>query len=97
MTAFRIRGGFVQRPQRGVLPSVRICDRLNSYTLRRSVARRVFKERSQTVARIGRANTRSTALDDPTIRQALIEGEKSGEPKPFNFNDFKLRKAAQHA
>lgn len=31
-----------------------------------------------------------------SIRQALIEGEQSGEPQPFDFDAFKQRKAAQH-
>lgn len=31
-----------------------------------------------------------------TIRQALIEGEQSGEPERFNFADFRRRKTAQH-
>ncbi len=31
-----------------------------------------------------------------TIRQALIDGERSGEPAPFDFADFKRRKTAQH-
>lgn len=29
------------------------------------------------------------------IRQALTEGEQSGEPEPFDFAAFKRRKAAQ--
>lgn len=31
-----------------------------------------------------------------SIRQALIEGEQSGEPERFNFTEFKRRKSAQH-
>ncbi|WP_420607910.1 type II toxin-antitoxin system ParD family antitoxin [Novosphingopyxis sp.] len=31
-----------------------------------------------------------------SIRQALIEGERSGEPEQFDFAGFKQRKAAQH-
>jgi len=31
-----------------------------------------------------------------TIRQALIEGERSGEPEAFDFAAFKQRKSAQH-
>jgi len=31
-----------------------------------------------------------------TIRQALLEGEQSGEPEPFDFAAFKQRKAAQY-
>ncbi len=31
-----------------------------------------------------------------TLRQALIEGEQSGEPEPFDFAVFKQRKTAQH-
>ena len=30
------------------------------------------------------------------IESALIEGEQSGEPEPFDFAVFKRRKAAQH-
>lgn len=30
------------------------------------------------------------------IRLALIEGEQSGEPEPFDFAAFKRRKTAQH-
>ena len=31
-----------------------------------------------------------------TIRNALIEGERSGEPQPFDFDAFVKRKRAQH-
>ena len=34
--------------------------------------------------------------DIEALRQALIEGEESGEPEPFDFKAFKKRKAAQH-
>jgi antitoxin ParD1/3/4 len=30
------------------------------------------------------------------IRQALIEGERSGEPEPFDFATFKARKSTLH-
>lgn len=30
------------------------------------------------------------------IRRALIEGEQSGEPEPFDFAAFRQRKVAQH-
>jgi antitoxin ParD1/3/4 len=30
------------------------------------------------------------------LRKALIEGEESGEPEPFDFAAFKERKAAQY-
>lgn len=36
------------------------------------------------------------SLEIESIRQALIEGEQSGEPEPFDFAGFKQRKAAQH-
>lgn len=36
------------------------------------------------------------SLEIESIRQALIEGEHSGEPEPFDFTAFKQRKAAQH-
>lgn len=35
-------------------------------------------------------------LEVETIRQALIEGEQSGEPEPFDFNAFEQRKVPQH-
>jgi len=31
-----------------------------------------------------------------TIRAALIEGEQSGEPQPFDFDQFKRCKLTQH-
>ena len=34
-------------------------------------------------------------LEREGIRQALTEGEQSGEPEPFDFAAFKQRKAAQ--
>jgi antitoxin ParD1/3/4 len=34
--------------------------------------------------------------DIDSIRQALIEGEQSGEPERFDFTAFKQRKLAQH-
>jgi len=43
---------------------------------------------------IRREQERSFEID--SIRQALIEGEASGEPEPFDFAAFKLRKAAEH-
>lgn len=35
-------------------------------------------------------------LEVDRIREALIEGEASGEPEPFDFAAFKQRKAAEH-
>ncbi len=43
---------------------------------------------------IRREQERSVEIE--SIRQALIEGEQSGEPEPFDFAAFKQRKAAQH-
>jgi antitoxin ParD1/3/4 len=43
---------------------------------------------------IRREQERSFEIE--TIRQALIEGEQSGEPEQFDFTAFKRRKAAQH-
>lgn len=43
---------------------------------------------------IRREQERTFELD--TIRHALIEGEQSGEPEPFDFAAFKQRKIAQH-
>ena len=37
---------------------------------------------------------RSTKME--AIRAALIEGENSGEPEPFDFTAFRQRKAMQH-
>jgi len=31
------------------------------------------------------------------LQDALIEGEESGEPRPFDFEAFKARKRAEHA
>ena len=42
---------------------------------------------------IRREQERSFEIE--TIRQALIEGEQSGEPEPFDFAAFKKRKSAQ--
>lgn len=35
-------------------------------------------------------------LEIESIRAALIEGEQSGEPEPFDFAAFKQRKLNQH-
>lgn len=43
---------------------------------------------------IRREQERSSEVE--SIRQALIEGEQSGEPEAFDFAAFKQRKAAQH-
>ncbi len=43
---------------------------------------------------IRREQERSAELE--TIRQALIEGEQSGEPQPFDFDAFTARKIVQH-
>jgi len=36
------------------------------------------------------------AMQIEAVRQALIEGERSGEPQPFDFTAFTRRKVAQH-
>ena len=43
---------------------------------------------------IRREQERSFELE--STRQALIEGEQSGDPEPFDFAAYKQRKAAQH-
>ncbi len=43
---------------------------------------------------IRRAQERDAAMQD--LRQALIAGEDSGEPEPFDFDAFRKRKIAQH-
>jgi antitoxin ParD1/3/4 len=43
---------------------------------------------------IRREQERGAQLD--VVRRALIEGEESGEPEPFDSAAFKRRKAAQH-
>ena len=43
---------------------------------------------------IRRAQERDAALSE--IRPALIDGEASGEPEPFNFDAFRKHKIAQH-
>lgn len=43
---------------------------------------------------IRRAQARS--VETESLRQALIVGEQSGEPEPFDFAAFKRRKSAQH-
>ena len=45
------------------------------------------------------ANIRKTfpvTEQEPWVRQALIEGERSGAPEPFVFKAFKRRKSQQH-
>ena len=42
---------------------------------------------------IRREQERGAEID--AIRQALIEGENSGEPEPFDFAAFRQRKAKQ--
>ena len=43
---------------------------------------------------IRREQQRSAETD--AVRQALIEGEDSGDPEPFDFAVFKHRKTTQH-
>lgn len=43
---------------------------------------------------IRRAQERSAEID--SIRQALIEGEESGEPQPFDFDAFLARMNAEN-
>lgn len=43
---------------------------------------------------IRQAQQRDLELD--SIRAALIEGEMSGEPEPFDFAEFKRRKLEEH-
>lgn len=44
---------------------------------------------------IRREQARSAEIE--TIRQALIEGEESGEPQSFDFEAFKQRKRTEYA
>jgi antitoxin ParD1/3/4 len=39
----------------------------------------------------------ASQADIEAIRAALIEGEQSGEPQPFDSSHFKLEMAAKHA
>lgn len=39
----------------------------------------------------------ASQADVEAIRAALIEGEESGEPQPFNANTFKQEMLAKHA
>lgn len=43
---------------------------------------------------IRREQERIAEIDN--IRAALLDGEQSGEPQPFNFDQFKRRKLSQH-
>jgi antitoxin ParD1/3/4 len=43
---------------------------------------------------IRREQERGAELE--SIRNALIEGENSGEPQPFDFDAFRARKIAEH-
>lgn len=43
---------------------------------------------------IRREQERNAELE--TVRQALIAGERSGDPQPFDFAAFSRRKLAQH-
>ncbi|MET0364272.1 MAG: type II toxin-antitoxin system ParD family antitoxin [Sphingobium sp.] len=43
---------------------------------------------------IRREQERTFEID--TIRQALLDGEQSGEPERFDFAAFRQRKTAQH-
>ena len=43
---------------------------------------------------IRREQARSAEIEN--IRQALIEGEQSGEPQPFDFDAFLRRMNAEH-
>lgn len=43
---------------------------------------------------IRREQERSSEVD--SIRAALIEGENSGPPQPFDFEAFNARKASEH-
>jgi antitoxin ParD1/3/4 len=36
------------------------------------------------------------SFDLETLRQALIEGEQSGAPEPFDFATFRARKEEEH-
>lgn len=44
---------------------------------------------------IRRDQSRQTEIE--AIRQALIEGEQSGDPQPFDGGRFKARMTAEHA
>ncbi|MFN3818991.1 type II toxin-antitoxin system ParD family antitoxin [Blastomonas sp.] len=43
---------------------------------------------------IRQAQTRDLEIE--SVRAALVEGEQSGEPEPFDFTEFKQRKLKQH-
>lgn len=43
---------------------------------------------------VRRAQKRASGVED--VRQALLDGEHSGEPEAFDFDAFTRRKRAQH-
>lgn len=59
------------------------------------IAAGLYKNDSEAVRDLIRREQERT-FEIETIRQALIEGEQSGEPEPFDFAAFRRRKTAQH-
>lgn len=64
--------------------------------IKAQIATGAFTNDSEYIRDLIRRDQASQA-DIDAIRAALIEGEKSGEPQPFNSKQFKQEMAAKHA
>ena len=73
--------------------SVTLCDHFAEF-----VDEQVQNGRYGSTSEVVRAGLRLLEEHEAKVRalqQALIEGEQSGEPKPFDFAAFKVRKRAE--
>jgi antitoxin ParD1/3/4 len=63
------------------------------------IDKQVLTGRYETASDVVRAGLRLLEDHETRVRAleaALIEGESSGEPRPFDFDAFKTRKRAEH-
>lgn len=75
--------------------TITVTDQQNSW-IKAQVAAGQFTNDSEYVRDLIRRD-QSGQAEIEAIRAALIEGEKSGEPQPFDSTKFKQEMAAKHA
>lgn len=75
--------------------TITVTDQQDSW-IKAQIAAGLFTNDSEYVRDLIRRDQASQA-DIEAIRAALIEGEESGEPQPFDSSQFKQEMAAKHA
>ena len=74
--------------------TITVTDQQNEWIKAQIVAGRYTND-SEYIRALLRNDQEKNSHDD-AIRKALIEGEGSGKPQPFNVDDFKVRMMVKH-